>query len=50
MAYTYLVPSWVIIWEIVLGNGAPRALVLGGVALTIVALLMLLRDESARPH
>lgn len=48
MAYTYLTPSWVIVWEIALGNGAPVALVLVGVALTIAALLMLLRDDSLR--
>ena len=47
MAYTYLTPSWVIVWEIALGHGAPGALVLGGVALTIVALVLLLRDEEA---
>lgn len=46
MAYTYLTPSWVIAWEIALGNGVPQALVLGGVALTIVALALLLRDDS----
>ncbi len=46
MAYTYLVPTWVIVWEIMLGNGAPATLVLGGVALTVLALLMLLRDET----
>ena len=46
MAYTYLVPSWVILWEIALGKTAPPALVLGGVALTVLALLMLLRDEG----
>lgn len=45
MAYTYLTPSWVILWEIALGNGAPGPLVLGGVALTVTALLLLLRDE-----
>ncbi len=50
MAYTYLVPSWVIIWEIALGNGVPPALVLGGVMLTIVALLLLLRDDEAAPR
>ena len=49
MAYTYLVPSWVIVWEIVLGNGAPAALVLGGVGLTILALWMLLRDDADGP-
>ena len=46
MAYTYLTPSWVILWEIALGHGAPRALILGGVVLTVVALLVLLRDET----
>ncbi|MEM6372464.1 MAG: DMT family transporter [Pseudomonadota bacterium] len=46
MAYTYLTPSWVILWELALGNGVPRVLVLGGVALTIVALLLLLRDDE----
>ena len=46
MAYTYLTPSWVILWEIALGHGAPTLYVLGGVALTMVALLMLLREEA----
>ena len=46
MAYTYLTPSWVILWEIGLGNGAPSALVLGGVALTILALYLLLKNDS----
>lgn len=48
MAYTYLVPTWVIVWEIGLGNGAPGALVLGGVALTVMALLLLLRDDERK--
>ncbi len=43
MAYTYLTPSWVILWQIGLGNSAPPWAVLGGVALTVVALLMLLK-------
>ncbi|QBF29971.1 DMT family transporter [Thalassococcus sp. S3] len=46
MAYTYLTPSWVILWEIALGNGVPRGLILGGVGLTVIALGLLLRDES----
>lgn len=46
MAYTYLVPSWVICWEILLGHGAPAVLVLIGVGLTVIALLMLLRNEG----
>lgn len=46
MAYTYLTPSWVILWEVALGNGAPGPLVFGGVGLTIVALYLLLRDDT----
>ncbi|MFN3292036.1 MAG: DMT family transporter [Gemmobacter sp.] len=49
MAYTYLVPSWVIGWELALGGNPPPAMVLGGIGLTILALLMLLKDESIRP-
>lgn len=48
MAYTYLTPTWVIVWEIFLGNGVPSVFVLGGVGLTILALLLLLRDDSAK--
>lgn len=43
MAYTYLTPSWVILWELVFGGGLPQAAVWAGVAATVVALLMLLR-------
>ena len=46
MAYTYLTPSWVILWEIALGKGVPGGLVLGGVGLTVVALLLLLKEEQ----
>lgn len=45
MAYTYLVPSWVIGWELALGNGVPPVLLFGGVALTMVALWRLLAEE-----
>ena len=45
MAYTYLVPSWVILWELALGHEAPRLLVLAGVGLTIVSLVMLLKER-----
>ena len=48
MAYTYLTPSWVIVLEYALGNGLPTPWVLGGVALTVLALLMLLRDDDAK--
>lgn len=46
MAYTYLTPSWVILWEIALGHGAPPGLVTVGVAMTALALLLLLKDEG----
>jgi len=49
MAYTYLVPSWVILWEIALGRASPPLIVLGGVALTALALGLLLKDESRAP-
>lgn len=44
MAYTYLVPSWVILWELALGKGGPPLLVLGGVGLTVAALGLLLKE------
>lgn len=46
MAYTYLVPSWVIVWEVALGRGVPTALVLPGIGLTALALALLLKDET----
>ncbi|WP_421905609.1 DMT family transporter [Mameliella sp.] len=46
MAYTYIVPSCVILWELVLGRGVPTAMVLPGVALTAFSLLLLLKDEE----
>ena len=44
MAYTYLTPSWVILWEAALGKPLPAALAWVGVAATIAALAMLVRD------
>ncbi|NOR64084.1 MAG: EamA family transporter [Rhodobacteraceae bacterium] len=44
MAYTYLVPAWVIAWEIALGGPMMTAAVMVGIAAVIVALLMLLLD------
>lgn len=46
MAYTYIVPSFVILWQLALGQGVPAAMVLPGVALTVLSLLMLLKDED----
>lgn len=44
MAYTYLTPSWVILWTVALGGPMPAPMILVGVAMTIVALLLLLKD------
>jgi drug/metabolite transporter (DMT)-like permease len=46
MAYTYLVPSWVILWEIALGRPAPPVAILGGVTLSVLALALLIKDET----
>lgn len=46
MAYTYLTPSWVLLWEFALGHGTPPALVLGGVILSVIALVMLLKGDG----
>jgi drug/metabolite transporter (DMT)-like permease len=43
MAYTYLVPAWVILWEMARGQPVP-VIVLGGVVLTVVALGLLVRE------
>ena len=50
MAYTYLVPCWVIGWEAMLGQGLPPPIILGGAGLTMIALALLLRDEEAVPR
>jgi drug/metabolite transporter (DMT)-like permease len=44
MAYTYLVPAWVILWEMAMHGDTPPALVLAGVAMTGLALWLLLKD------
>jgi len=46
MAYTYLTPTWVILWEIALGRGVPSGMVLIGVAASIAALVMLLEGDA----
>ena len=46
MAYTYLVPTWVIVWELARNGVNPNASILGGVVLSVTALLLLLKDES----
>ena len=47
MAYTYLTPSWVTLWELALRNPLPPFVVLLGVMATILALCLLLRDEPS---
>ncbi|WP_272859790.1 DMT family transporter [Paracoccus stylophorae] len=46
MAYTYLTPVWVILAEAVLGTGLPGAIVLPGVAMTMLALVLLLKGDE----
>ncbi|MDE4098422.1 DMT family transporter [Phaeobacter gallaeciensis] len=46
MAYTYLTPSWVIVWEIALGRPVPSGLLLVGIALTVIALVLLLENDA----
>ncbi len=46
MAYTYLVPSWVVFWEVLVLNRWPAPAILWGIAGTILALLMLLRGAA----
>lgn len=46
MAYTYLTPIWVIVWEIALGKGVPTGLILGGVGLSVLAVIMLLKSDE----
>jgi drug/metabolite transporter (DMT)-like permease len=50
MAYTYLVPGSVILWEMALGSPLPPAAVWAGLALTAAALALLLRDEDRPPR
>ncbi|WP_306151706.1 DMT family transporter [Roseovarius sp. MMSF_3281] len=45
MAYTYLAPVWVICWLVALGQGLPPMAMLPGVALIVLALVLLLKDE-----
>ncbi|WP_394152039.1 DMT family transporter [Loktanella salsilacus] len=47
MAYTYLTPTWVICWQLALGAPPPPIMILIGIALTILALVLLLHDDDA---
>lgn len=46
MAYTYLTPSWVALWEVALGKPVPPVLTLVGVAGIVLALVLLLKDQE----
>jgi drug/metabolite transporter (DMT)-like permease len=45
MAYSYLVPSWVLVWELAQGAAPPPLPVLAGVTLSAGALVVLLRPD-----
>jgi len=49
MAYSYLTPAWVMLWEIGFGSMLPPTPVLFGIGATVIALLMLLRKDDPRP-
>ena len=46
MAYSYLTPAWVMLWELGFGSALPPVPVLLGIMATVLALLMLLRNED----
>jgi drug/metabolite transporter (DMT)-like permease len=46
MAHTYLTPSWVIIWQLALGGLGPSTTELMGVGFTVVALVLLLKNQN----
>lgn len=46
MAYTYMVPFWVIVWQLVLGTTLPSSLVLLGVLMIVIALIAMLRESG----
>lgn len=45
MAYTYLTPSWVLIWEVALGHAVPSGFILAGVAMSIAALVVMVMED-----
>lgn len=44
MAYGYLVPSFIVLWEGIFGGTWPHLPILAGIGVTIVAMLLLLRE------
>ena len=49
MAYTYLTPSFVIRWEIALTGRLPTGMILPGIVLTVLAVVVLLREGRSSP-
>jgi drug/metabolite transporter (DMT)-like permease len=45
MAYTYLVPAWVVVWEMALGRSGLPWIMLPGLLMTAAALFVLMRDR-----
>ncbi|WP_336245286.1 DMT family transporter [Maritimibacter dapengensis] len=50
MAYTYLTPGWVILWELAFGHGLPELRVLAGLIVTFGAVALLLKHEERAPR
>ena len=46
MAHTYLTPSWVIVWYIIIGKDGPSPSDYIGIFFTIVALLLLFKEQT----
>ena len=46
MAYTYLVPAWVVLWEVARGNPIPAPMIMAGMVLIVASLVILLRDPG----
>lgn len=46
MAYTYLTPVWVIVWEVAQGRPAPSPILLVGVGAALLALGLLMKSEA----
>jgi len=49
MAYTFLTPSWVIVWIVLLGQAVPTGWIIPGIGLTFIALFLLLKEEEEVP-
>lgn len=49
LAYTYLTPGWVVLWELALGHATPPAITLAGLVLIGAALWLLLDDQADFP-